>query len=131
MSEKFASLLVACAVTAAIFTASAPATARQSPITVIATAQDVPVRYVSYRDLNLAKPEGERILVKRVRVAAKDVCVESVRFDTAFGTETVSCRSQAWHGAKPQIDRAVTRAREIAANGWSAIAPVAIAISIR
>lgn len=130
MSEKFTSLLAACAVTLAVFAATSPAAAKQGPIVVTAT-QDIPVRLVSYRDLNLAKAEHEKMLVSRVRYAARDVCTESVRFDTAFGNGFTSCRTQALDGARPQIDRAVERARQIAANGWSAIAPVAISISVR
>ena len=129
MSEKFTSLLAACAVTLAIFAAASPATAKDRPIVVTAIQEDVPVRYVSYRDLNLVLAKDEKRLVSRVRVAARDVCQESVQSDTPFSTYFMKCRSNAWQGAAPQIDRAVTRAREIAANGWSSIAPVAITIT--
>lgn len=131
MSEKFTSLLAACATTFVMFAATAPASAKDRAITVTATEERVPVRIVSYRDLNLAKSEDERILVKRVRVAAKDVCIESVPSDAYYSTLSLRCRSNAWQGARPQIKRAVARARDIAANGWSAIAPVAITMSIR
>ena len=131
MSEKFTSLLAACAVTLAIFAAASPAAAQQRPIVVTATESDVPVRFVSYRDLDLAQSANEQILVKRVRFATTDVCTESVSNLAAPGYEYINCRSHAWRGAAPQIDRAVLRARQIAANGWSAIAPVAISISAR
>jgi UrcA family protein len=131
MSEKFASLLAACAVTVAIFAAASPASAQSRPIVVTGVESDIPVRYVSYRDLDLARSADERTLVKRVRVAATDVCAESVSLLAAPGYEYITCRSHAWRGARPQIDRAVLRARQIAANGWSAIAPVAISISVR
>lgn len=131
MSEKFASLLAAFATTFVVFAATAPASAQDRPITVIATEERVPVRFVSFRDLDLAKSEDEKILVRRVRYAAKDVCVDSAPSYPLYSTLFLSCRSNAWHGARPQIIRAVTRAREIAANGWSAIAPVAITISVR
>lgn len=131
MAENFTSLLAALAVTIVGAAAAAPAAARQRPITVTATAEDIPVRHVSYRDLNLAKLEDEQILVKRVRFAAKDVCDDSDLYDTGLGAALTRCRAQAWQGAAPQIDRAVQRAREIAANGWSALAPVAISISVR
>ena len=42
--------------------------------------------------------------------------------------EDRACRRGALASANPQIRRAVQRATEIAANGYSAIAPVAIAI---
>lgn len=131
MSEKFTSLLAACAVTVAIFAAASPAAAQSRPIVVTATESDVPVRYVSYRDLDLAKSAHEQILVRRVRFAATDVCTESVSNLATPGYEYLTCRSHALRGARPQIDRAVLRARQIAANGWSAIAPVAISISVR
>jgi UrcA family protein len=131
MSEKFTSLLAACAVTFVIFAASAPAAAQPRPIVVTGADSDLPVRYVSYRDLDLAKAGDEQILVKRVGYAATDVCTESVSNLATPGYEYMTCRSHAWRGARPQIDRAVLRARQIATNGWSAIAPVAIAISIR
>jgi UrcA family protein len=129
MSEKFTSLLAACAVTFAVFSATAPAMAKSQPIVVTAVPEDVPVRFVSYSDLNLARAADEKMLVRRVRSATYDVCTESVPDGTAVTSAFLACRTHAWRGASPQIERAVTRAREIAANGWSAIAPVAISIS--
>ena len=131
MSEKFTSLLAACAVTCATFAATAPANAKDRSVTVTATEERVPVRFVSYRDLNLAKSDDEQILIRRVRYAAKDVCFESAPFDNFFSSLSLNCRADAWQGARPQIARAVERARDIANNGWSAIAPVAITISVR
>ena len=131
MSEKLTSLLAACAITFVVFAATAPAAAQSRPIIVTGTDNDVPVRYVSYRDLNLAMTGDEQILVKRVRSATADVCVESVSNLTTRGFGYMTCRSHAWRGAAPQIDRAVLRARQIATNGWSTIAPVAISISVR
>ena len=129
MPEKFTSLLAACAVTFVVFSATAPAMAKQQPIVVTATTGDVPVRYVSYRDLDLTSAKDEKLLVRRVRNATYDVCTESVPDGTAINSAFLACRTHAWRGASPQIDRAVTRARDIAVNGWSAIAPVAISIS--
>jgi hypothetical protein len=40
------------------------------------------------------------------------------------------CSGLAWDGARPQILRAVQRAREIAATGSSSIAAAAITITI-
>ena len=131
MSEKLTSLLAACAATFVVFAATSPAVAQDRAIVVVAAEEEVPVRYVSYRDLNLTKAEDEQVLVKRVRYAAKSVCRESVPEGFHFQGANRMCRSNAWNGASPQIDRAVTRAREIATNGFSAIAPVAISISIR
>lgn len=88
---------------------------------------DAPTRFVSYRDLNLATLAGEKTLNGRVRGAVRDVCSEAVpssEFHIVF-----SCKSSAWSGARPQIARAVMRAREIASTGTSAILPVAITLS--
>jgi UrcA family protein len=131
MSEKFTSLLAACAVTFVVFAATTPAVAQTRPIVVTGIESDIPVRYVSYRDLNLVQAADERTLVKRVRFAATDVCTDSVSNLATPGYEFIACKSLAWRGAQPQIERAVLRARQIATNGWSAIAPVAISISVR
>jgi UrcA family protein len=131
MSEKFTSLLAACAVTFVVFAAASPAAAEPRPIVVTGAESDIPVRFVSFRDLNLARAGDEQILVKRVGYAATDVCTESVSNLASPGYEYLTCRSHALSGARPQIDRAVLRARQIATNGWSAIAPVAISISVR
>ena len=131
MTEKLPSFIAALAVTVAVFAATAPASAKDRPITVTATEANVPVRFVSYRDLNLAEQADARILAKRVRQAAKEVCDESTP-DGAFNESMfLSCRSIAWQGARPQMKRAIAQAQEIAANGFSAIAPVAITISLR
>ena len=131
MSEKLTSLLAACAVTVVVFAATSPAIAKDRAIIVTATGESIPVRLVSYRDLNLVKAQGESMLVKRVRYAVKNVCTESVPGGLYFQQETVACRADAWNGARPQIVRAVARAREIALQGWSSIAPVAMTISVR
>ncbi len=131
MSKQSTSLIAAIATTIAISAAAAPTSAQARPITVVATEERVPVRFVSYRDLKLAESADEQILVDRVRHAARDVCRESVPYNASNAILNLSCRSEAWQGARPQIARAVTRAREIAANGFSAIAPVAISISVR
>lgn len=81
---------------------------------------------VSYRDLNLASAHDERQLRRRVGGAAHQVC-EPVGFPV--GDHSFSdCVSFAWNGAKPQMARAVRRAREIAATGSSGIPLVAISI---
>ena len=131
MSEKLTSLLAACAVTALGLAIAAPAVAAPSPVVVTATSEDIPIRYVTYRDLNLVNAAGEKTLLSRVKHAVNDVCIESVGDDMTRRFTQRDCRYNSWAGAKPQIDRAVQRAREIAANGWSSIAPVAISISVQ
>lgn len=87
-------------------------------------SEDIPTQRVFYGDLNLASAAGERTLGTRVRGAVRQVC--------SWQTEThpyINCQSFAWKDAKVQMDRAVARARDIAANGTSNIAPVAIVIA--
>jgi UrcA family protein len=132
MSDKLTSLLAACAVTALGLAIAAPAVAAPSPVVVTGRVIDnIPIRYVSYRDLNLAQDEGQLTLVSRVKYAVKDVCAESMAGDTFLRVAMSDCRGESWQRAEPQINRAVQRARDIAANGWSSIAPVAITISVQ
>jgi UrcA family protein len=133
LSEKSISLLAACAVTLAGLAIAVPAVAKdQKPVVVTGPEPDEQMvrRLVSYRDLNLATAAGESVLVKRVGYAVREVCYEAVE-ERANLSLTVACRGDSWRGAKPQIDRAVLRARQMATNGWSAIAPVTITIGVR
>ena len=81
---------------------------------------------VSYLDLDLASADGAKRLNYRVRGAVRRVCAPLQGFPELG---QMRCESSAWKGAKPQIELAVTRAQEIAANGTSSIAPVAIVIA--
>jgi len=125
--------IVASALTAAVMLGAAAAPAIAEPVVVTATnPDDVVSRDVSYRDLNLASAAGEQALVKRVRHVVSDVCTEAVGGSRGYLLDqSDSCKDASWQGASLQIDRAVQRARDIAANGWSAIAPVAIRISVQ
>jgi len=110
--------------------AAAPAAAQNKDVVVTGADSDAVVRLVDFRDLNLASAPGERALVKRVRYAVSDVCMEAVGDNKGYLLQaSTNCRTASWAGAEPQVARAVQRARDIAANGWSAIAPVAIRIS--
>lgn len=121
---------VACAVALSGLATTAPAMAKGKRITVTAPAgDDVPTRRVTYADLNLASSHGEKTLLRRVGMAVGQVCNPSVGNSHNRFLE-MDCRGQAWAGARPQIARAVQRARDIAFTGYSAIPPVAISISI-
>jgi UrcA family protein len=111
--------------------AASPVGARPNPVTVTGSVSDVVRHMVDYRDLNLASADGERAFVQRVKFAVNDVCLEAIGGRVGYLKPTLACQAATWRGAQPQVERAVQRARDIAANGWSAIAPVAIAISIR
>ena len=108
-----------------------PALGKDSEVVVKAPPrEDVPTRYVRYSDLNLLHQSGVSTLNGRVKSAVRGVCVESVTPSGDFYAE-MNCRSSAWNGARPQMDRAIERARQLAANGFSTIAPVTISISVR
>lgn len=82
---------------------------------------------VSYADLNLASAYGATTLDRRVRGAVGRVC-EPLDMRESFN-EHGYCRSFALNGARPQMDRAILRAQQLAANGTTSIAPVAIVIA--
>ncbi len=116
----------AIAITAIELLAISPASAKDPPLVV--TAEPLPTRNVSFADLNLASAADARTLHRRVGEAVNEVCQISPgpsqqRFDD------LDCSASAWAGARPQIDRAVLRAKEIAATGSSSIAATAITVS--
>ena len=85
-----------------------------------------------YRVVNDGYPSTEfpiGDLVPRVGAAVRDVCEESTGPNAIMWFES-RCHRFAWNGATPQIEQAVRRARDIAATGYSSIAPVAIRIAI-
>lgn len=102
-----------------------PVVVRAQPID-----KDLPTRRVSYADLDLATQAGEKTLYRRVSSAVTHVCRESTG-PNPNGWEDMHCRTFAWGGAKPQMKQAIQRARDIAQNGFSTIAPVAIQIAVR
>lgn len=127
--NKILSMCAALALTAGgLFAMTPAAVARERPVVVIAPASDLPTRRVSYADLNLASLAGEKTLLTRVSRAVKWVCMESVGPSPLYYAEQ-GCRSYAWRGARPQIDRAMQRHREIASTGTSLIAVAAISIA--
>ncbi len=86
------------------------------------------IQRVQYTDLNLATAGGEKSLDRRVGLAVRQVCLsQSVTMSGEYGAAQ-GCQEFVWDDVRPQIGRAVARAREIAATGFSAIPAVAIAI---
>lgn len=131
--SKSLSMIVAVTMTGTGILVALPADAKSlndKPVTIYGQLvdPDVPTRRVSYADLNLATLAGENTLNRRVGRAVRSVCDESVGASD-FQAE-ISCHSFAWGGARPQIARAVMRARQIAATGTSSILPVAITLSV-
>lgn len=97
-------------------------------LVVVAHPEDYVTRHVSYADLNLASAPGERALNRRVGTAVANVCAEAVA-GTFTSFEYRDCESGAWGRARPQVSLAVQRAHEIASNGSSVIAAVAITVA--
>ena len=94
---------------------------------------DVVVRQISYAGLDLTSADGQRTLNGRVSRGVSDLCTEvtsDIETSPAHRSSMVNCRYRAWGEARPQIARAIQRSQELAANGSSAIAPVAISISV-
>jgi UrcA family protein len=91
-----------------------------------APSAEIQTERVSYADLNLATPAGVRKLNGRVGGAVSRVCFA---FDYVKTSIKAECNEAAWSGARPQMDRAIMRARQIASTGVSSIPPVAIVIA--
>jgi UrcA family protein len=92
-------------------------------------SEDVRTTRVSYADLKLVAARDQRILHRRVGIAARSVCYPNAASLSDHGF--ADCVSGAWKGARPQIALAVQRAREMAATGTSSIPLVAIAVAAR
>ena len=128
---RISSLIAACAiVSSGAALAGQPSGSNADVVVKAAPRSEYPTRYVSYSDLNLVHEAGLKTLNRRVNSAVREVCRESTGGSDDFYLE-MGCRSFAWDGARPQIDRAVERAVQIAANGYSTIAPVSISLSVR
>jgi UrcA family protein len=127
--ETIIRMSVASGITMALLVGVASA-ALAKPVTVIGERlhEDQLSERVSYADLNLASAEGVKTLTWRVSGAVQRVCAP---LQGGANLAHLQCRSFAMNGAKPQIELAITRAQEIAANGTSSIAPVAIVIATR
>ena len=108
-----------------IFTAAEPANS-QPEREVLVEAQPDPnvlTAYVNFSISDIRSPMGQDALVRRVHAATYEVCpVVSGGSDDARQT----CANQSWAEAKPQVDRAIHRAMNIADVG----APMSISIGI-
>lgn len=130
--RKGTGIFVASAAMLMAMPAAVPASAAgPKSVVVTGTSDELVTRQVRYRDLDITSAQGERELIERVHFAVNSVCHEAVGGRVGYLRQTMSCQARSWSSAQPQIERAVERARDIAANGWSAIAPVAITIGVR
>jgi UrcA family protein len=107
--------------------AAALAGPAQRPVVVVAEPEPAATRHVSYADLDLATRDGERKLIRRLRVAVNNVCAEEVGPAAIFYVE-MSCRKLTWHDTKPQLESAVRHGRQMAGHGNSSIAAAVIVV---
>jgi UrcA family protein len=135
---RYVKALSACAAMTASLAATisigTPALAKAPPIVVPAPAPDEVVsRHISFADLNLAATAGQRVLIRRVNYAVNDMCVQMAGgLDGSFMSNTAQarCTQASWDQARPQLDAAFQRAREIASTGKSSIAATALTITV-
>ena len=84
------------------------------------------VERVPYGDLNLAASVDRKALYSRVGSAVRNVC----NFDSrGISADYRTCASISWADARPQINKALARADQMAALGQPAFAAGAITIS--
>jgi UrcA family protein len=132
LSASVFAAVTAFSLTSTVVLAFPAAAQSQSPeVIVSAPARDVVRRQVHHSDLNLASHPGEKILLRRVDLAVKGMCRDIVGPGIVQWVVENGCRADAWDSARPQIRRAVHRARDIALNGKSSIATAAITISFK
>jgi len=127
--------LSVCATLAASVVAigSSPAAGKSGPIFVQGPSDDVISRHISYADLDLARPAGAHALVTRVGSAVNGLCGQvaaSREVSILTSVATNRCSRASWDQARPQIDGALQRAREIAMTGRSSIAATAVVVSV-
>ncbi len=89
----------------------APALASDDPMLVQGNARDIQQARVSYTDLDLRDGAAQRLLRRRVNVAANAVCNELGRkAGYASQYEIWNCSVQAYDDARPQVQAAIASA---------------------
>lgn len=122
--------LVAATALAAGFGSMSALAAQSEPVVVYGPQnENTRTERVSYADLNLAKNKDARMLKFRVASAVKRVCLYDIVQMGLRDSGYMRCSYGAWAMAKPQITQAIAREKEIALNGSSSIAVVAITIT--
>ena len=115
-------------VTASLLVTAATAQAAQERPVVIYAQPNVNIERVPYGDLDLSASADRKTLYGRVGSAVRNVC----NFDsTGIARDYRTCASLAWGDARPQIDRALAKADQMASLGQPSIAAGAITISAR
>lgn len=91
----------------------------ERPVVVYGEYASTHTERVPYGDLNLRASADRKALYGRVGRAVRNVC----NFDSiAMSTDYRFCSVGAWSGARPQIDEALAKARQLAFSGQSAAA---------
>lgn len=97
---------------------------------VVVVADEAPVRHVSFADLDLSTPGGERTLVRRVKLAVSKVCDEAVGpLPIIYAKQ--ECWKSTWTESRPKLNAALQRSREIAATGSPTTAATITIIAAR
>ena len=113
--------IVAFALIASVGGVASVAVAQGSPYVVYGQRPGTKLLVVSYRDLNLLYPAHQTVLNNRVGKAVRHVCSFDDGFIPIMDNDYKVCRNDAWHGARPQITNAITRAHYPARNGHSPV----------
>lgn len=120
-------LFLATTLTLVAAVGATPASAQASLQVVAKRVQDDQItQRVSHGDLDLGSASGQKRLTFRVRSAVGKVCAPLD--GTNLRMRQQHCRAVAWQGAKPQIERAMTGAQQLAATGTTSLPEVAIAV---
>ena len=130
MLSRFArvSAAVLSGVTASLLVTVATSAAAQERPVVVYAEPNYNIERVPYGDLNLSASMDRKALYGRVGDAVRNVC----DFDaTGVVSDYRLCSAGAWKGARPQIDKAIAKAEQLALNGQSSFAAGAITISVR
>lgn len=129
---KYTKTFSLCATVTGLLVAATPGFGRGAPV-VVTAPHEMLTRHISYADLNLASVAGAKTLDRRIGTAVTDLCNDATGGNdggTRYKFSMINCSNEAWNSAQPQIDRAVQRARDIAATGSSSIAAAALIISM-
>lgn len=73
-----------------------------STLSATAEAEDVPSKIVKFNDLDITKPDGAKVLYRRIRAAARDVCERSSSTDPIMNMANKECIDTA-------VDKAVRK----------------------
>ena len=106
-----------------------PAAAQDRPVFVYGESQDTRVEHVRFADLDLTTSTGARKLNARVGKAVERVCVYEP--EDRLPTGYFVCSADSWDRARPQIDRAISKAQALALRGEPATIGATITVAAR